>query len=246
MDDPSHLTQDQLMQALIDDTRLSDELQEHLSTCSSCKEKKDKLSSRFHGLKHLSNRISSASKDKRESATSWPRSFQAKFMFIIIGVIALISIVNLYNYFGSKAKDTEQQLSSNTQSTEPELEPTSPLPEFYNRLVEFSDQERPWWHKETYINGLRLTSDEITKLESAWKERFNRFAKLENALLAGQIDLAIALEEQEFNKESVQRHYQRLWPSYTHLTEERLNFLLKIRTIMGYERFQDLLRLHRY
>jgi len=251
MNHPSHLTQDQLMQALIDDTQLSAELREHLSTCSSCKEKINKLSNRFNGLKNLSNRISSRSKpwyhfNRGEPYTSSPRYFEIKFMLIIAGLIALIFILNFYNPFGFKARDKKKQFNSYNPSIEPALESTSPLPDFYNGLVEFSDRKTPWWHKETYINGLKLTSDEIKKLESTWKDSSNTFAKLEKVVLAGQIDLAIALEEQGFNKESVQRHYQRLWQNYTHLAEERFKFLLKIRTILGYERFQDLLRLQRY
>jgi hypothetical protein len=251
MDHPPHLTQDQLMQALIDDTKLSSELREHLSACSSCKEKKEKLSNRFNDLKSLSNRISNRSKPWFSFSRGEPyaysyRSFEIRFMFIIAGVIVLIFILNFYNPFGFKARDTKKQLNSYNPNFETVIESTSPLPEFYSGLVEFSDRKTPWWHKETYINGLKLTSDEVEKLESTWKNISNTFTKLEKAVLAEQVDLAIALEKQDFNKETVQRHYQRLWPNYTYLTEERFKFLLKIRTILGYERFQDLLRLHRY
>ena len=248
MDQPPHLTQDQLMQALIDATQLSSKLQEHLSTCLSCKEKKTKLSNRFNGLNVLSGRITCQSKPwyhfyRGETYPYSPHPFGIKFMFIIVGVIVVILLLNRYDPFGFKSQDEIKGFDSYSAGFAPTLGSNPPLPELYQELLNISDQKTPWWRKETYINGLGLTSDEIKALASAWKEALNNFTPFDKVVSDEQVELTVALEKKEFNKAMVARHYQQLWRNYGRLTEERLNYLLKIRTILGYERFQDLLRL---
>ena len=250
MDQPPHLTQDQLMQALIDATQLSSKLQKHLSTCLACKEKKTKLKNRFNDLKVLSTRITHQSRPwyhfhRGETYPYSPHPFGIKFMFIIVGVIVVILLLNRYDPFGFKSQDDLKEFDSYSAGYGPALGSTLPLPELYQGLLNISDQKMSWWQKETYINGLSLTSDDIKSLASAWKDAFNNFIQLDKAVSDEQVELTVTLEEKEFNKTMVFHHYQKLWQNYAHLTEERLNYLLKIRTILGYERFQDLLRLQK-
>jgi hypothetical protein len=250
MDQPPHLTQDQLMQALIDATQLSSKLQEHLSTCLTCKEKKAKLSNRFNDLKILSGRITHQSKPWYHFYRSGtypysPHPFGIKFMFIIVGVIVIILLLNRYDPFEFKSQDEIEGFDSYSARFGPVLGSNLPLPDLYQNLLNISDQKTPWWQKETYINGLSLTSDEIKALASVWKDALNNFIPLDKAVSDQQVELTVALEKKEFNQAVVTRHYRQLWRNYAHLTEERLNYLFKIRTILGYERFQDLLRLQK-
>jgi hypothetical protein len=247
MDQPPHLTQDQLMQALIDATQLSSELQEHLSTCLVCKEKKTKLSNRFNDLKVLSGRITHQSKPwyhfyRGGTYPYSPHPFGIKFMFIIVGVIVVILLLNRYDPFGFRSQDEIKGFDSYSAGFGPALGSNPPLPELYQTLLNISDQKTPWWQKETFINGLSLTSDDIKALASAWMEALNNFIPLDKAISDQQVELTVALETKEFSQATVARHYRQLWQNYSHLTKERLKYLLKIRTILGYERFQNLLR----
>jgi hypothetical protein len=56
-----HLTQDQILVALVDETDLGPDLQTHLSTCVQCSGEKKKLEQRLHQLSHMAEQMAPVS-----------------------------------------------------------------------------------------------------------------------------------------------------------------------------------------
>jgi hypothetical protein len=52
-----HLTQDEILMALVDETDLGPDLQTHLSTCLQCSGEKKKLEQRLHQLSHMAEQM---------------------------------------------------------------------------------------------------------------------------------------------------------------------------------------------
>lgn len=232
-----HLTQDQLMQALLDKDQLPAPVQEHLAACTVCKEEQKKLSERFKQLTTLSRRVESQPKPwfslgRGGADTTAPRPFGLKFLLILAMVITLILLLNRYNPFGIKPNENAVQLSLYTR-------PVDPLPEIYSGLLTL------WWRDEIYISGLQLTPDEIRSLNAAWKETLTSEETLKKKISDGQVELAVGLESRTWVKDTVQRRYQQLSQDFTLLTDQRFELLQKIRTILGYQRFQALLTLQK-
>lgn len=245
----SHLTQDQLMQAAFDEARLSNEVREHLTTCSACKEQKTKLFHRLGNLKTLSNRISTQSRpwyhlSGSAGNASSTHPFGLKFMLIIGVLAALIFILNRYVPFNLNSDDTDASSENSGSAMLASLDPIDPLPEIYAGLTYLSEAHPHWWQKDGYINGLRLTPSEIDKLESAWAAAYDTHLNLKKKLYDGQVDLAMALENKALDQAALQHRYQLALQNFAHLTEQRFALLLKFRNILGYERFQVLLKLH--
>lgn len=230
-----HLTQDHLMQAILDKDQLPLPVLEHLSTCPACQEQKRKQAKRFNELKQLSGRIGSQPKPwynlgRGGAGISTPRPFGLKFLLIIAMVVTLILLLNHYDPFKIKTHE-------NTVQSSPYSLPTSLLPEIYSGLL------TDWWKDENHINGLSLTSDEIGKLNAAWQEALQSHTALKKKIVDGQVELAVTLESKTWDREKVQHHYQQLSQNFARLMDQRVELLQKIRIILGYERFQELLKL---
>ena len=245
----SHLTQDQLMQAAFDEARLLNEVREHLSTCSACKEQQAKLSHRLGNLKTLSKRISTQSKPwyyftRSAGSASSTYPFNLKFMLIIGMVAVLIFILNRYVPFGPTRDDKNASSKNSDSAMLAPRDPIDPLPEIYAGLTDLSEAHPRWWNKDFYIKGLGLTSNEIEALGSAWAAAYETHLSLKRKLYDGQVDLAMAIENETLDHIAIQQRYQRILQNFTHLTEQRFALLLAFRNILGYDRFQVLLQLH--
>ncbi len=245
-----HLTQEELMLAATDVNRLSSEARGHLDGCQECRRNKDNLSKRFGNLAALSKRITSQSTPwfslgTRGGGVTAPRPFGLKFMLIIALVVLLILLLNLYDPFHLNV----QEKQAPSQPAVPMREPTSslsgPLPEIYEGLTGMTGNSAPWWRQEKYIQGLKLTSDELDALDRALNEGLVQYRKSKQAVQNGQVDLAITLESEIRDQKAVELRYQRLVRAFAHLTEEQFKMLLTVRTILGPERFQTLLQLKR-
>ena len=244
----NHLTQDQLMRAAFDESRLSQTAREHLANCSYCKEQKTKLYHRLGNLRSLSNRVSARSApwysitgSTISSAT--PRPFALRFMLIIGMVAAVIIILNLYDPFGLKSHDRKIQSDSIVSDVITTFDSIEPLPDIYAGILAVSDPHTPWWQKQRYVDGLKLTPEEIGELASIWDTTQMKQQHLLDALRNKQVNLAMSLEEKGWQPDTVQRHYQDTLERFTQLTQKRLEILVKIRMILGHQRFQTLLQL---
>ncbi|MGD9212924.1 MAG: hypothetical protein PVI90_19220 [Desulfobacteraceae bacterium] len=242
-----HLTQDQLMQAALDETQLSKDLKEHLSSCDACNEQKTILSHRLNNLKELSKRISTQSKPWYHFTSSGretsPRPFSLKFMLIIAMVAALILMLNLYDPFRLKSYERKKQLNPIPSDTTGPSAVLDPLPEIYAGLINLAATQTPWWQDKTYIRVLKLTSDEVKTLETIWTAASATHLRVKQALFNRQVDLSVTLEGEDRDEKVLYRQYQDLLQDFNRLTNQRFELLINIRNILGDERFQMLLRL---
>ena len=97
-----------------------------------------------------------------------------------------------------------------------------------------------WWYNQKVVKNLNLTQKEIRQLDKAWVNSQRKLIKLKNAVEREQFELDTMLGKNTVDDAKVRKQFNRLESARTELADERLGFIIRVREIIGAERFQQL------
>ncbi len=97
-----------------------------------------------------------------------------------------------------------------------------------------------WWYNQKVVQNLNLTQKEIRQLDQAWVDSQRKLIKLKNAVEREQFELDTLLGKKTVDDAKVRTQFKRLESARTDLADERLGFIMRVRGIIGAERFQQL------
>jgi Spy/CpxP family protein refolding chaperone len=97
-----------------------------------------------------------------------------------------------------------------------------------------------WWYNQKVVKNLNLTQKEIRQLDQAWVDSQRKLIKLKNEVEREQFELDTLLGKKTVDDTGVRKQFNRLESARTDLADERLEFIIRVREIIGAERFQQL------
>jgi hypothetical protein len=102
-----------------------------------------------------------------------------------------------------------------------------------------------WWRLPRVAERLSLTDDEKGQLESLFVDNRRKLIDLKAGLERERFELENLLEGEELDEAVVMEQFKRLEGARTNLAREHFRFLLEVRKIVGFERFQSLKTFYR-
>ncbi|MDX1708268.1 MAG: periplasmic heavy metal sensor [Desulfobacterales bacterium] len=97
-----------------------------------------------------------------------------------------------------------------------------------------------WWYNKKVAKNLNLTQKEIRQLDQLYVDSHRELIKLKNAVEREQFELDTLLGKKTVDDAKVRKQFKRLENARTDLADERLGFVMRVREIIGAERFQQL------
>ncbi len=97
-----------------------------------------------------------------------------------------------------------------------------------------------WWYNKKVAKNLNLTQKEIRQLDQLYVDSHRELIKLKNAVEREQFELDTLLGKKTVDDAKVRKQFKRLENARTDLADERLGFVIRVREIIGAERFQQL------
>jgi Spy/CpxP family protein refolding chaperone len=97
-----------------------------------------------------------------------------------------------------------------------------------------------WWYNQKIVKNLELTQNEIRQLDQLYVASHRKLIKLKNAVEREQFELDTLLGQKTVDDAKVRKQFKRLENARTDLADERLGFIIRVREIIGVERFQQL------
>ena len=97
-----------------------------------------------------------------------------------------------------------------------------------------------WWYNQKVVKNLNLTQKEIRQLDQLYVDSHRKLIKLKNAVEREQFELDNLLGKKTVDDAKVRKQFKRLESARTDLANERLGFVIRVREIIGAERFQQL------
>lgn len=101
-----------------------------------------------------------------------------------------------------------------------------------------------WWYNPRISKDLNLSDEEKDLLEQSFRESRRNLIDIKSRVEREQFELDNLLEDEKMNEEAIKKQFQKLEKERAKLSEERFNSIVKIRHIMGRERFQKMKMLH--
>ena len=102
-----------------------------------------------------------------------------------------------------------------------------------------------WWQNDEIVTQLKLTPEEIKELDDAYVESRRSMLKLRGQVEAERFELEELLSRPEIDADAIREQNRKMESARSDLAEERLDFLLKSREVLGHERFQKLIEIQR-
>lgn len=97
-----------------------------------------------------------------------------------------------------------------------------------------------WWYNQKVVQNLNLTQSEIHQLDELYVDSHRRLIELKNTVEREQFELDALLGEKTVDDAKVRQQFKRLESARTDLADERLRFVIRVREIIGADRFQQL------
>ena len=97
-----------------------------------------------------------------------------------------------------------------------------------------------WWYNQKVVQNLNLTQSEIHQLDELYVDSHRRLIELKNTVEREQFELDTLLGEKTVDDAKVRQQFKRLESARTDLADERLRFVIRVREIIGADRFQQL------
>ena len=102
-----------------------------------------------------------------------------------------------------------------------------------------------WWQNDEIITLLNLSTEEINELDDAYIESRGRMLELKGRVEAERFKLEELLSRPEIDATSIREQNRKMELARSELAEERFDFLLISREVLGHERFQKLIEIQR-
>ena len=97
-----------------------------------------------------------------------------------------------------------------------------------------------WWYNQKVVQNLNLTQKEIRQLDQLYVGSHRKLIKLKNAVEREQFELDTLRGKKTVDDARVRKQFKQLESARTDLANERLGFVIRVREIIGAERFQQL------
>lgn len=97
-----------------------------------------------------------------------------------------------------------------------------------------------WWHDSLTSKKLNLNEKEIQKLDAIFTESMRRMIDLKSAVEKERFELRNLLENNIGNDAAIREQFKNLEKARSTIAFERLQFLIKVREILGIKRFREL------
>ena len=97
-----------------------------------------------------------------------------------------------------------------------------------------------WWYNQKVVQNLNLTPKEVGQLDQLYVNSHRKLIKFKNAVEREQFELDALLGKKTVDDAQVRKQFKRLESARTDLANERLGFVIRVREIIGADRFQQL------
>ena len=97
-----------------------------------------------------------------------------------------------------------------------------------------------WWYNKKVVQNLNLTPKEIRQLDGLYEDTHRTLIDLKSAVKREQFELDTLLGKEPVDDAKVRKQFTRLEKARTDLANERLGFVIRVREIIGADRFQQL------
>ena len=102
-----------------------------------------------------------------------------------------------------------------------------------------------WWKNERVAQRIGLSAEEADALDEAYRANRRNLIALKGKVEVEQFELETLLESPDLDEAAARDQYLRLETARTDLGVERFAFVLEVRRIVGYDRFQKLMQFRR-
>ena len=97
-----------------------------------------------------------------------------------------------------------------------------------------------WWYNPKIQKNLDLSKKEVGELDKLFANSRRKLIKLKSEVENEQFELDQLLGQKKVNDAKVKKQFQKLEKARNKLANERLQFVIGVRNILGHERFQQL------
>jgi Spy/CpxP family protein refolding chaperone len=97
-----------------------------------------------------------------------------------------------------------------------------------------------WWYNPKIQKNLNLSQKEVGKLDGLFANSRRKLIKIKSEVEKEQFELDQLLSQKKENDKAVKKQFQKLEKARNNLANERLEFVIGVRNILGSERFQQL------
>ena len=97
-----------------------------------------------------------------------------------------------------------------------------------------------WWYNTKIQKNLNLNQNEIDQLDTLFAKSRRKLIKLKSEVEHEQFELDQLLDKKKVDDNKVKKQFQKLEKARNKLANERLQFVIGVRNILGRDRFQQL------
>jgi Spy/CpxP family protein refolding chaperone len=97
-----------------------------------------------------------------------------------------------------------------------------------------------WWYNPKIQKNLDLSKKEVGKLDKLFANSRRKLIKLKSEVENEQFELDQVLGQKTVNDAKVKKQFQKLEKARNKLANERLQFVIGVRNLLGPDRFQQL------
>ena len=97
-----------------------------------------------------------------------------------------------------------------------------------------------WWYNPKIQNNLGLSKSEVGQLDKLFANSRRKLIKLKSEVENEQFELDQLLGQNKVNDVKVKKQFQKLGKARNKLANERLQFVIGVRNLLGPDRFQQL------
>jgi len=97
-----------------------------------------------------------------------------------------------------------------------------------------------WWRLPRVVERLNLSPEEQRKLDDLFSRNRRKLIRLKSRVEEERFALEELLEREQLDESAIMDQFRKLERARSKLAEERFMFLLGVRKIVGFERFEQL------
>ena len=105
--------------------------------------------------------------------------------------------------------------------------------------------EGKWWRNPGVSKRLKLTDEEKAQLDNKFLDSRRRMIKLKGKVEREQLELQSLIERNNLDEAAAKNQFKRLEKARGRLSDERFEFLMQSRKVLGNERFQEIKKMYR-